>query len=635
MTEAASSTTEAPAAGEDAAGQLVVLEALLHHCPPVTTRDLFWNWTSAGDLAIQPCPGGSSGFAKWRCGAEAAWAAASPDLGECQSHWLARLGARLRSDGDVAAVAAELPRLLSSRTLYGGDLAAVTQLLQSLAHRARQRLFTVASQEEKERLAAVLAEATLKVGSLLLEDSLMLAWSDLEPVERAQVGSSLVLAIQENSFFLADTVNVEKDLVMMEDNLLTSVRIMRARELRDQTFSSRSGSVDISIPAESLVENSENGAVRLVFTHYTSLDHVLPSSTNGVKFLNSGIASAALSRGHAALLSAPLTATFRHLEQEGMAGPVCVWWDHVSRTWAEDGCWVAETNASVTSCRCDRLGSLALLMEEASLAAPRSTAEGGAGPGTLTVVVAAVVSVAVAAVALAATFIIVRRLSCKLRTKLPCLEAAQASSPGYYPYLSSSNTSTTITATTPDKNTAAGSQYFLNTECQVLRPLMIAPLGPNSTIYRATFANGQQAHVIPIEPAANDGNKYQFRPITPSASHIYMEIDPVYNSETMSDILVSDTSDDDLKRSSDERLLAAQSQTQHQTLSLSSMVQQQQQQQQQGGRVPSTLHTRHHLHHQQQQQQQQQAGSWGWGTGARLPPHSLQHGNNAVHSVFQ
>merc|ERR1712147_540238 len=128
-------------------------------------------------------------------------------------------------------------------------------------------------------------------------------------------------------------------------------------------------------------------------------------------------------------------------------------------------------------------------------------------------------------------------------------EPGENGSPGYYPYLSSSATSTTITASTPDKVAASHSQYFLNNECQVLRPLMITPIGPHPTIYRATFANGQQAHVIPIEPnSANDGNKYQFRPITPSASHIYMEIDPVYNSETMSDILVSDTSDDDLKR---------------------------------------------------------------------------------------
>merc|ERR1711981_1528520 len=140
------------------------------------------------------------------------------------------------------------------------------------------------------------------------------------------------------------------------------------------------------------------------------------------------------------------------------------------------------------------------------------------------------------------------------KSKIPCLEAREPT-PGYYPYLSSSNTSTTITATTPDKNN--GSQYFLNNECQVLRPLMIAPIGPNSTIYRATFANGQQAHVIPIDSSCQEqqqqgGQKYQFRPITPSASHIYMEIDPVYNSETMSDILVSDMSDDDLRRSSED-----------------------------------------------------------------------------------
>merc|ERR1712107_384067 len=138
-------------------------------------------------------------------------------------------------------------------------------------------------------------------------------------------------------------------------------------------------------------------------------------------------------------------------------------------------------------------------------------------------------------------------------------------SPGYYPCLSSSATSTTITASTPDKVAASHSQYFLNNECQVLRPLMIAPIGPNSTIYRATFANGQQAHVIPIDSSCPEqqqqqaqqgqqgaGQEYQFRPIAPSASLIYMEIDPVYNSETMSDILVSDMSDDDLRKSSED-----------------------------------------------------------------------------------
>ena len=147
------------------------------------------------------------------------------------------------------------------------------------------------------------------------------------------------------------------------------------------------------------------------------------------------------------------------------------------------------------------------------------------------------------------TFIIFRRFSKSVcGSSLPCLESKDQRT-GYYPYLSSSTTTTTLTPPTPGQEQDP-SQYCLRNECQVLRPLMITPIGPNSTIYRATFANGQQAHVIPINQQQT-ANK-NFRPITPSASHIYMEIDPVYNSETLSDILVSDLSDDDLRKSSEE-----------------------------------------------------------------------------------
>ena len=110
---------------------LLVLESLMEHCPPVTTRNLFWNWTSSGDLAIQPCPGGSSGFAKWRCGSDSAWYLGSPDLSECQSHWLARLEARLRKGEPVVTLADELADLASERTLYGGDLGTILDLMET------------------------------------------------------------------------------------------------------------------------------------------------------------------------------------------------------------------------------------------------------------------------------------------------------------------------------------------------------------------------------------------------------------------------------------------------------------------------------------------------------------------------
>ncbi|KAL0810102.1 hypothetical protein ABMA28_010908 [Loxostege sticticalis] len=37
------------------------------YCPQVTARGLEWNWTLAGSYALQPCPGGATGLARWKC----------------------------------------------------------------------------------------------------------------------------------------------------------------------------------------------------------------------------------------------------------------------------------------------------------------------------------------------------------------------------------------------------------------------------------------------------------------------------------------------------------------------------------------------------------------------------------------
>ncbi|XP_035457069.2 latrophilin Cirl isoform X3 [Spodoptera frugiperda] len=36
-------------------------------CPQVSARGLNWNWTLAGTYAVQPCPGGATGLARWKC----------------------------------------------------------------------------------------------------------------------------------------------------------------------------------------------------------------------------------------------------------------------------------------------------------------------------------------------------------------------------------------------------------------------------------------------------------------------------------------------------------------------------------------------------------------------------------------
>ncbi|XP_072946025.1 latrophilin Cirl isoform X2 [Epargyreus clarus] len=37
------------------------------YCPQVNARGLHWNWTLAGTYAVQPCPGGATGLARWKC----------------------------------------------------------------------------------------------------------------------------------------------------------------------------------------------------------------------------------------------------------------------------------------------------------------------------------------------------------------------------------------------------------------------------------------------------------------------------------------------------------------------------------------------------------------------------------------
>ncbi|XP_050356968.1 latrophilin Cirl isoform X2 [Nymphalis io] len=37
------------------------------YCPQINARGLHWNWTMAGTYAVQPCPGGATGLARWKC----------------------------------------------------------------------------------------------------------------------------------------------------------------------------------------------------------------------------------------------------------------------------------------------------------------------------------------------------------------------------------------------------------------------------------------------------------------------------------------------------------------------------------------------------------------------------------------
>ena len=62
-------------------------------------------------------------------------------------------------------------------------------------------------------------------------------------------------------------------------------------------------------------------------------------------------------------LSQPVTVVLRHIQDENIASPRCVYWNVDRQNWLTDGCWVEATNSTHTVCMCNHLTHFALLNE--------------------------------------------------------------------------------------------------------------------------------------------------------------------------------------------------------------------------------------------------------------------------------
>lgn len=82
-------------------------------CPPAVARGLAWNWTKIGEFGVQPCPGGASGLARWRCvpGSPPHRASPTPDLSECRSLWLTSLDTRIAEGDAIISIVNDLSQV--------------------------------------------------------------------------------------------------------------------------------------------------------------------------------------------------------------------------------------------------------------------------------------------------------------------------------------------------------------------------------------------------------------------------------------------------------------------------------------------------------------------------------------------
>jgi hypothetical protein len=167
-----------------------------------------------------------------------------------------------------------------------------------------------------------------------------------------------------------------------------SIRVMQSRNAHRQIFPSvetieswASSGDSIELSPEAILQNGNNGAVRVIFTAFNQLNQLLipvKSNTRWMnghhnsnakkRFINSRVIAASLGRGRHIELPQPVQITFRHLSDvdPSRVRPECVYWDYVSNAWSDDGCHAVLSNITHTQCSCNHLTNFALLMSHST-----------------------------------------------------------------------------------------------------------------------------------------------------------------------------------------------------------------------------------------------------------------------------
>ncbi|TRY70743.1 hypothetical protein TCAL_12813, partial [Tigriopus californicus] len=355
---------------EDTFSQVDETENLVQsYCPPMKTRNLFWNWTLSGFEAIQVCPPGSTGFAKWYCNPQGQWATDRPSMGDCQSLWLNLLQSEVHASMERAVK--QIATKTAELQLYGGDLPIITSTFQTLSDRLRHEHHILSSKQEKEEKLANILESVVQVVSNLLHNNQLEAWEELSETKRAIHFNGLLHGLNELARLYAESINVEMRATNVKDNILSEIRVLRSRGIGAQAFPDFvpnyfDGDVRVLMPEANLQEISQNGAVRTIFNIIANAERILPSF--GSYAPNSKLITFSSIQSISKELPKEFIFSMRHhLKQKHIQDAICATWEANQRSWSTQDCLVIQTNTTHTTCSCSKLGSFAILTTEESV----------------------------------------------------------------------------------------------------------------------------------------------------------------------------------------------------------------------------------------------------------------------------
>ena len=202
------------------------------HCPPAVARHLHWNWTAAGDTALQPCPPGSTGLARWTCGTAGSdddgpvfWSTSQPDMGDCKTLAMSRLEAKVAAGDLENVISSSLAHLSRAGAgdaggLYGGDVEQSAAVMRTLANRIQYLLQTQGDTFYNKGI--YIQEVLLnmvRAASNLLDPANRSAWKDLPRDRQGKAAAAIIQALEDNAFLFAEVENKEEILMEAAKNI--------------------------------------------------------------------------------------------------------------------------------------------------------------------------------------------------------------------------------------------------------------------------------------------------------------------------------------------------------------------------------------------------------------------------------
>ncbi|XP_076371327.1 latrophilin Cirl-like isoform X3 [Tachypleus tridentatus] len=355
-------------------------------CPPVFSRDINWNWTRAGETAVQKCPGGATGLARWKCNDETiSWEPETPNLNECKSVWVDNLRERMQAGDSITSITSEIALMTFNKVLFSKDVSHVVNIVKQTLSRAVDSMEIFKDLWHRRQLLKELLESIVETVSNLLNDRQNLAWQDLTSSERRQVTSNLLQGLEEGAVLLSESLTQESSFLLTKANVLILVEAVDVRISQNLAFPLPTQIPDsnwfrvqdsLLLPVQSLIEYSKDGLARVVFRLYNKVDELLKPDAgfhshttqgqdvkNVTWVINSRVVAVSVGRRKTFRLLEPVQITFKHIQEENVTNPQCVFWDITLREWSTDGCWALSSNSSHTTCACNHVTNFALMME--------------------------------------------------------------------------------------------------------------------------------------------------------------------------------------------------------------------------------------------------------------------------------